>query len=113
MLLLAALVLSSYLWSTQHVDVGRDPAAMAPQPPLPAWRPTPDAGRPVTVKSPIELLRLKIEDLCSRADTDLNGYLSESEFALLGKSAANFQTADVDHDGQLNLEECERALDSS
>jgi hypothetical protein len=53
-----------------------------------------------------------ISDVCATHDSDLDGYLSVSEFRDLKRDDKTFMTTDVNRDGRLHMKECERGLGS-
>lgn len=114
---LAALLLSAYAWGPSFaVSPGEKPypsqapAASQSQPMAPAQG---GASQSSEAQSPAQLMQQKIQDVCARTDKDLDGYISKSEFKDAKKSDKVFKTADADHDGRLNLQECEKALGTS
>lgn len=66
--------------------------------------PTPEA------LSPTEIMQLKFQEVCARADENRDGTISRREFPDLQRPAPVFRMADANGDGRLDRQECERAL---
>ncbi len=97
---LAALLVGAYAWAPSFaVDGGEPPAVATPTPPA--------------AITPALIMQLKMQDVCARSDSDLDGYISRIEFVTLRRPGSVFKASDADHDGRLSLHECEKALASS
>ena len=108
--ILAGLVVSAYVWGPSFAvspepAPAREPISLPEPATAPTWT--------IMVTSPAQLMLLKLEEVCSQADQDLDGYVSRVEFAGLHKPDSVFLAADADHDGRLSLRECEQALANS
>ncbi len=96
---LAALLAGAYAWAPGFAGDGAEPPA--------ATQTSPAAITPALI------MQLKMQDVCARSDSDLDGYISRIEFVTLRRPGSVFKASDADHDGRLSLHECEKAVASS
>jgi hypothetical protein len=107
MSLLAVLFASVPLWGSNH-SAADSTARPEMAPPI-----APQEIAPATasqVVTPAQLMQMKMQNICARADKNLDGYISRIEFTTLRKTDTAFKTTDSDRDGRLSLHECVRAL---
>lgn len=105
--LLAVLFASGPLWGSNHSAAGS-----TVRPEIATQTAAREVAPPTAsqVATPAQLMQMKMQNVCARADRNLDGYLSRLEFAALRKTDTVFKTTDGDRDGRLSLHECVRAL---
>jgi hypothetical protein len=74
---------------------------------------TPTSPMPATGSATEQIMPDKAKQACARLDKDHSGYLTTKEFKGIKQPLADFKSADLNHDGRLDMQECAKVLKSS
>jgi hypothetical protein len=106
----AILMAGAFAWAPVYSatgDSGQTYTAPATGAQAPAVQPPAGGNQPSESMMPG-----KDSATCARLDKDSDGYITWPEFKASGQSNKVFKSADAEHRGKLNMEECGKALSS-